>query len=75
MPVYEYRCQTCDTRFDLRRAVAEADRPAPCPSGHADSRRLLSVFAAGGRTSAASPALGGGGGGGCCGGGCGCGPG
>src|SRR5437899_486142 len=28
--------------------MAEADEPAPCPAGHTDVRRLLSVFAAGG---------------------------
>ena len=78
MPVYEYRCRTCDTRFDLRRSVADADTSATCPSGHDDSRRLLSVFAAGGRSGGPAPAaagVGGTGGGGCCGGGCGCGPG
>ena len=44
-PTYEYRCRTCDTRFELRRSMAEADSPAPCPDGHADAVRLLSVFA------------------------------
>ena len=70
MPVYEYRCCTCDARFDLRRALGEADAEATSPQGHADSRRLLSVFAAGGRSTGPAAA-----GGGCCGGGCGCGPG
>jgi putative FmdB family regulatory protein len=78
MPVYEYRCRTCDTRFDARRSAADADGPAVCPDGHSDSRRLLSAFAAGGRS--AGPARAGvggvgGGGGGCCGGSCGCGAG
>ena len=76
MPVYEYRCGTCDTRFDLRRAVGEADAEATCPQGHAETRRLLSVFAAGGRSTGPAPVgTGAGGGGRCCGGGCGCGPG
>jgi putative FmdB family regulatory protein len=70
MPLYEYRCRTCDTDFELRRAMTEASDPAECPQGHVDSMRRLSMFASVGSTPGpvASP----GGGGGCCGGGCGC---
>ena len=52
--------------------MAEADAPATCPEGHADTTRLLSVFArtSGGGAPAPSAAMGGGG---CCGGACGCG--
>lgn len=53
MPFYEYRCRTCDDRFDLRRAADDADRPAPCPAGHTDTVRLLAAFASTGRASAA----------------------
>jgi hypothetical protein len=49
--------------------MAEADAPATCPAGHADTTRLLSVFAS---ASGGAP-MPGGGGGGCCGGACGCG--
>jgi len=49
VPLYEYRCKECDRRFDLRRALAEADAPAQCPDGHRDAVRLLSAFAAVGR--------------------------
>jgi putative FmdB family regulatory protein len=49
MPLYEYRCRECDTRFDARRPLAEADAPAPCPDGHADTVRLLAAFSATGR--------------------------
>jgi putative FmdB family regulatory protein len=52
VPLYEYRCKTCDDRFELRRPMAEADDPAPCPDGHADTVRLLAAFAATGRASA-----------------------
>jgi putative FmdB family regulatory protein len=31
MPVYEYECQWCGTRFDLLRRMSEADDPAKCP--------------------------------------------
>ena len=66
MPLYEFRCATCDSTFEQRRTFAEADQPVTCPEGHLDVRRLLSVFAS---TSGLPDA---GGGGGCCGGGCGC---
>lgn len=72
MPFYEYRCEICDTRFELRRSVDESSAPATCPNGHAHARRLLSVFATAGRSGSepAAPPVGGGG---CCGGSCGCG--
>ncbi len=59
--------------------MSESGDPAPCPGGHGDTVRLLSVFArtgaadAGSSMAAATPSGGGGRGGGCCGGGCGCG--
>lgn len=49
--------------------MAEANDPATCPAGHADSVRLLSVFASVGGSGAAAPAPAQGGGA-CCGGGC-----
>jgi putative FmdB family regulatory protein len=57
VPLYEYRCKECDRRFDLRRAVPEADAPAECPDGHADAVRLLAAFAAVGRASSPSAPL------------------
>gem|GEM_PF-1995412 len=57
--------------------MANSNDPATCPSGHADARKLLSVFAktSGGgdtlRAGAASPISSGPAGGGC-GGGCAC---
>lgn len=69
MALYEYRCRTCDDVFEVRRPMSEAGAPAVCPEGHADTVKLLSMFA---RPAAAPAMAGGGGGGGCCGGGCGC---
>ncbi len=46
MPLYEYRCRTCDDVFELRRPVAESSEPATCPSGHPEARRVLSAFMA-----------------------------
>jgi len=56
MARYEYRCRTCDDRFELRRPMAEADAPASCPAGHADVVRLLSVFATVGTSGGSAPA-------------------
>ncbi len=74
MPLYEFRCRTCDTTFDVRRPMSEASAPATCPDGHDGAVRLLSVFATAGASAAGSPSLlpARPSGGGCCGGGCGC---
>ena len=45
MPVYEFRCSTCDAVFDERRPMTDADAPATCPDGHVGATRLLPVFA------------------------------
>jgi len=51
--------------------MAEADSPAPCPDGHADAVRLLSVFASvTGSSDGPAPATAPAGGG--CGGACAC---
>lgn len=71
MATYEYRCRRCDDTFELSRPMAQADAPAVCPAGHADTKRLLSVFAStGGASPSGAPPMSGGG---CCGGACGCG--
>lgn len=45
MPVYEYLCRICDTRFEARRPMSEARSPIACPKGHPETTRLLSPFA------------------------------
>ena len=76
MPLYEYRCRSCDTTFSERRPMSRSSEPATCPDGHPEARRVLSVFATAGRSSggadAPAPSFGGGGFGGGCGGGCAC---
>ena len=73
MPLYEFRCKTCDATFEERRAMSAANDPATCPAGHDGAVRLLSVFASvgasSGMSSAPTPAPRAGGG---CGSGCGC---
>jgi putative FmdB family regulatory protein len=56
MPLYEYRCRTCDHTFELRRSVEDANAPVWCPDGHEGAVRLLSVFASSRTASGAEPA-------------------
>ncbi|MEV0715256.1 zinc ribbon domain-containing protein [Asanoa sp. NPDC050611] len=72
MPRYEFRCRACGSTFEVNRPMAEAGAPAQCPDGHADTVKLLSTVAVGGRAGASPAPAAGGGGGGCCGGACGC---
>jgi putative FmdB family regulatory protein len=65
VPLYDFRCRTCDETFEVRRSMAEADEPAPCPSGHADTLRLLPVVSLGGRADSPAAAPAGGCGAGC----------
>lgn len=47
MPIYEYACPVCGTRFEALRPMSQADAPMPCPKcGSTEARRGLSVFAA-----------------------------
>lgn len=68
MPLYEFKCKTCDSVFEERRPMADANLPATCPSGHQSTMRLLSVFSSVGAGTSAMPAPPSGGA--CCGGGC-----
>jgi putative FmdB family regulatory protein len=74
MPRYDVRCRSCGDTFEITRSIAELDEPAPCPSGHSDTVRLLRTIAVTGVSASGSrqpsmqqPAAPGGG---CCGGGC-----
>jgi putative FmdB family regulatory protein len=45
MPVYEYFCRTCNSRYDKLRPLREADAPGTCPTcNEQNSIRTLSVF-------------------------------
>lgn len=47
MPLYEYKCLDCETRFDALRAMADADAPIACPKcGSESPRRMISLFSA-----------------------------
>ena len=74
MPLYEYRCPSCRTVFELLRPLRDASEKATCPSGHANATRVLSLVAARAWDGASvSQAAASGGCGGCSGGSCACG--
>ena len=46
MPIYEFACKKCDTRFELMRAVSEMNKRAKCPSCKSQAtKRLVTNFA------------------------------
>jgi putative FmdB family regulatory protein len=82
MPVYEYYCSDCRTKFETLRSMAAADEPVECAhcGGSKHVNRTITTFARVGGSiedfggtesggSASLPAFDGG----CCGGSCGCG--
>jgi len=70
MPVYEYRCEDCDKRFEMRRSYSQSDALADCPYCEGrHTRRLLSNFVARSASSSGATAAVAGGGG-CAGGSC-----
>lgn len=47
MPMYEYGCLACNSRFDRLRRMDQDDTGVTCPVCHSESvQRRLSVFAA-----------------------------
>ena len=47
MPLYEYKCQDCEARFDALRAMSQADTPIACPKcGSENTGRMISLFSA-----------------------------
>lgn len=45
MPLYEYYCQDCRTRFDALRAIKDADSPIACLHCQGEhTARVISLF-------------------------------
>lgn len=57
MPIYEYRCRDCETRFEALRPMGDDGRDLRCPECDAPApERKLSTFAAcGGGKSGGAP--------------------
>jgi putative FmdB family regulatory protein len=72
MPVYEYFCSSCRSKFEALRPMRQADDPIECERCQSPrTARVLSLFYA---SSGGQALEGAGGGGGCaCGGACACG--
>ncbi len=45
MPIYEYICSECDTKFEQMRPLSQSDKAAECPRCHKPARRKISTFA------------------------------
>ncbi|MEX2237496.1 MAG: zinc ribbon domain-containing protein [Dehalococcoidia bacterium] len=45
MPLYEYYCGKCETKFEMLRSMDRADETTSCPAGHPQATRLLSLVA------------------------------
>jgi putative FmdB family regulatory protein len=74
MPLYEYQCSDCHTRFELLVSFADADNGIVCQKCHSEHvRRLVSAFATTHKDAAISNTDFATSSGGCCGGSCGCG--
>ena len=45
MPIYEYFCRTCNTKYEKLRPLRDADTPVSCPTcNEQNSVRALSLF-------------------------------
>ncbi len=71
MPLYEYYCRKCESKYELLRPLRRMDEVAVCKAGHAGGERVLSTFAALSRGSDGEVSSVGGGCGCCSGGNCG----
>jgi putative FmdB family regulatory protein len=48
MPLYEYECEKCKKRFELRRGITDKDDKLVCPvCGAKDPHRIFSAFSTG----------------------------
>ncbi len=46
MPLYEYKCEDCDVRFEALRGMSQSDWPIACPQcGQEHTHRAMSLFA------------------------------
>lgn len=57
MPLYEYKCDKCDNKFETLVSFRNAGNPVECPKcGSRETSKLMSTFCAnaGGNTTSAS---------------------
>ena len=46
MPVYEFICTKCNSKFELMRPFSDAGKGASCPKCHTEAQRVFSPFIA-----------------------------
>jgi putative FmdB family regulatory protein len=46
MPIYEYVCSGCESKFEQMRPLSQSGQNAECPKCHKPARRKMSTFAA-----------------------------
>ena len=63
MPIYEYVCGACKSKFELMRPFSKSTDPAACPACKGKGKRVLSRFACFTTSDSGVPAPVGGGGG------------
>ena len=45
MPIYEYKCQQCDEKFEAYKPISASDETVECPKcGAKNPKRQISVF-------------------------------
>ena len=44
MPIYEYICPECDSKFEKMRPLSQSDKTAECPRCHKPAKRKMSSF-------------------------------
>ena len=45
MPIYEYVCSECNSKFEQMRPLSQSGQMADCPKCHKPARRKMSTFA------------------------------
>lgn len=56
MPAYDFRCPSCEARFEVQRSMADFDQPATCPQGHEGAVRVITSWGVTGGVRYGSPA-------------------
>jgi len=56
MAFYDFRCPTCDARFEVQRSIADFDAPTSCPEGHEGAVRVITTWGVTGGVRYGSPA-------------------
>jgi putative FmdB family regulatory protein len=45
MPIYEYTCNRCDSKFEMMRPFSQSTSSADCPTCRKPANRIMSTFA------------------------------